>query len=72
MIIGIRNNLELAFWNMIIPLMTGIQQMRLRLRGDSDQEGKYTFHQEITRIIIWSVIGLLLGIGASFVSTFLR
>jgi hypothetical protein len=70
MSIDLRTRVEISCWNLIIPMMTKLRNVRAA--AQPKQTTPVTYRQFITQVLIWSAAGLLIGFGISSIHVFLQ
>lgn len=70
MTVNLRTRVELTCWDLIIPMMTRLRD--IRKSSTQNRTKQLTIKQFITQIFIWSATGLTIGFGLSYLYVLLK
>jgi hypothetical protein len=69
MTVDLRTRVELSCWNIIIPMMMKLRN--IRSQAQPTPKSPLSCRQFVMQVLVWSAIGLLVGFGISSIHAFL-
>ena len=70
MTINFRTRVELTCWDIIIPMMSRLRD--IRTNSKPKHANPITYKQFMTQVLVWSTVGLFIGVGISYIWVSIR